>query len=71
MRPSGIINNFEFHELEVSDIEKTTQDLLDDLRVAYDKIASLEPDEINYESCIQVYLLIVFYKENLLENAQF
>jgi hypothetical protein len=54
MRPNGIISSFALDKLTVADIEKITQDLIDETRAAYDKVGSLKPEEVNFESCIQV-----------------
>ena len=54
MRPNGILSNFALDKLTVAEIEKITQDLIDETRAAYDKVGSLKPEEVNFESCIQV-----------------
>jgi len=54
MRPNGILSSFALDKLTVSEIEKITEDLIHETRAAYDKIGSLKPEEVNFESCIQV-----------------
>ena len=55
MRPEGIVSNFSLDKLTVAQIEKATEDLICKTRAKYQKVGDLKQDEINFETCIQVF----------------
>jgi hypothetical protein len=59
MRQEGVICDFDFRKLSPTDIQIGAQKLIDHLRSEYDKVGNLSPDDITFESCIQVQLKLL------------
>ena len=59
MRPEGIVSNFSLDKLTVEEIEKATEELICKTKAKYQKVGELKEDEINFESCIQVFRSIL------------
>ncbi len=60
MRQDGVICDFDFRKLSPTDIQVGAQKLIDHLRSEYDKVGNLSPDDITFESCIQVQIKLLF-----------
>ena len=56
MRQEGVVCDLDFRKLTPASIEAGSKDLMARLRTEYDKVGQLGPDQVNFESCIQVRL---------------
>jgi thimet oligopeptidase len=48
-------------DLNAEDIAKETEKLIEESKAIYDKIGSLKPDDISYDSVIKVIVIFFFF----------